>query len=42
HVGAPERLPPEVASASAIAHRAVTDAWRVAARHLGEPVAPAA
>ncbi|MDQ0796179.1 lysophospholipid acyltransferase family protein [Streptomyces sp. B1I3] len=42
HVGAPVRLPQEVAPASAAAHEAVTAAWRIAARHIGEPAASAA
>ncbi|MFJ9060554.1 lysophospholipid acyltransferase family protein [Streptomyces sp. NPDC102409] len=40
HVGAPLRLPAEVEAASEAAHRAVTAAWRTAAQHVGEPVAP--
>ncbi|MEU5715620.1 lysophospholipid acyltransferase family protein [Streptomyces sp. NPDC020403] len=39
HVGAPVLLPPDVVPASAVAHRAVTAAWRIAARQLGEPAA---
>ncbi|MDH2392488.1 lysophospholipid acyltransferase family protein [Streptomyces sp. HNM0663] len=37
HLGAPLRLPDDVPAATAAAHRAVTAAWRTAARRLGEP-----
>ncbi|WP_267245670.1 1-acyl-sn-glycerol-3-phosphate acyltransferase [Streptomyces sp. PR69] len=37
HLGAPLRLPDDVTAATATAHRAVTAAWRTAARRLGEP-----
>ncbi|MFD3655620.1 lysophospholipid acyltransferase family protein [Streptomyces sp. NPDC058620] len=42
HIGAPLMLPTEIDAASAVAHRAVTEAWRTAALHLGEPAALAA
>jgi 1-acyl-sn-glycerol-3-phosphate acyltransferase len=42
HVGAPIQLPAEIGTASAAAHQAVTAAWRIAARRLGEPAALAA
>ncbi|MEU5220464.1 lysophospholipid acyltransferase family protein [Streptomyces sp. NPDC020807] len=39
HIGAPIRLPEDVAEATAMAHGAVTAAWRTAAGALGEPAA---
>ncbi|MFF5426201.1 MULTISPECIES: lysophospholipid acyltransferase family protein [unclassified Streptomyces] len=39
HIGTPLRLPADVAAATALAHGAVTEAWRTAARALGEPAA---
>lgn len=44
HIGAPVRLTGDRRTATEQAHRAVTEAWRTAAHHLGEPaaVAPAA
>ncbi|MFI6416650.1 lysophospholipid acyltransferase family protein [Streptomyces sp. NPDC050842] len=39
HIGAPIRLPEDVAEATALAHGAVTAAWRTAAGALGEPAA---
>ncbi|MEU3062835.1 lysophospholipid acyltransferase family protein [Streptomyces subrutilus] len=41
HIGAPLRLPAHVPDATDRAHRAVTAAWRTAARALGEPAPPA-
>ncbi|MFJ3785060.1 lysophospholipid acyltransferase family protein [Streptomyces sp. NPDC090093] len=39
HIGAPLTLPADVAEATALAHGAVTEAWRTAAGALGEPAA---
>ncbi|MFD3333732.1 lysophospholipid acyltransferase family protein [Streptomyces sp. NPDC058700] len=39
HIGTPLRLPADVGAATALAHRAVTEAWRAAAGALGEPAA---
>ncbi|MFE9040398.1 lysophospholipid acyltransferase family protein [Streptomyces sp. NPDC012421] len=41
HIGAPLRLPADVPAATALAHGAVTEAWRTAALALGEPAAGA-
>ncbi|WP_435971916.1 lysophospholipid acyltransferase family protein [Streptomyces sp. Qhu_M48] len=39
HIGTPIRLPDDVTAATALAHGAVTEAWRTAAGALGEPAA---
>lgn len=39
HIGAPLRLPEDAPAATALAHGAVTEAWRTAALALGEPAA---
>ncbi|MFC7930188.1 lysophospholipid acyltransferase family protein [Streptomyces cinereoruber] len=39
HIGAPLTLPADVTEATALAHGAVTEAWRTAAGALGEPAA---
>ncbi|MGW4855723.1 lysophospholipid acyltransferase family protein [Streptomyces sp. NPDC004288] len=39
HIGTPLRLPDDVTTATELAHRAVTEAWRRAAGALGEPAA---
>ncbi|MFC8955373.1 lysophospholipid acyltransferase family protein [Streptomyces sp. NPDC057101] len=39
HIGTPLRLPDDVATATTLAHRAVTEAWRTAAGALGETAA---
>ncbi|MFE9773782.1 lysophospholipid acyltransferase family protein [Streptomyces sp. NPDC005931] len=38
HIGTPVRLPADTADGTAAAHRAVSTAWRRAARAIGEPV----